>query len=342
MIKKIDDTNFYAIAVCSNPVRYHSRYRLFQDFRKHMADCGFKLLTVECAYGEREHELTSKNNPYDMQFRTRQELWHKENMINLGIQYLTQLDPNWKYIAWIDGDITFQRPDIAQETIHQLQHYDFVQLFSHVIDSGPRYEPVQQQNGFVWSYFHNNFEAPVGPGYTPKRNAFPELIQDTEVQNYYGAIVKGSFWHCGYAWAARREALEKLQLFDKAILGSADHHMAMALIGQAQRSIPRGVTYAYYNAVINWQDVAEQEIKRNIGYVPGTIFHHWHGNKVHRKYVDRWKILIDYKYDPMIDILREPSGLYRLNMHHGDRSRRLRDHIRHYFRQRNEDSVDLF
>jgi hypothetical protein len=333
MIKPIDATRFFVIAICSNPVRYHSRYRLYKEFQKHMRDVGATLVTVECAYGRRPFELTQAGDEFDVQVRTNAELWHKENMINIGIQHIGKLDPKWKYVAWVDADVHFQRHDIVQETVHQLQHYDFVQMFSHVTDLGPRHEPIQQQNGFVWSYFENGFEAPIGPGYNPR--GFDNY------GGYYG-IKSGSFWHPGYAWAARREALEKVQLFDKAILGSADHHMAMGLIGQAYRSVPKTVTDAYRQAVLTWEKITEQEIKRNIGYVSGLITHYWHGNKKNRKYVDRWQILSNYQFDPTTDIARDPQGLYRLNMHDGMRSIKLRDHIRAYFRSRNEDSIDLF
>ncbi len=333
MLKPIDTTKFYAIAMCSNPVRYHSRYRLYKQFKKHMEDCGFTLITVEIAYGRRPFELTQSDDPFDLQLRTDQELWHKENGISLGIQHITRLDPDWQYVAWIDGDICFQRPDIVQETVHQLQHYDIVQMFSHVTDLGPSHEPVKTQNGFVWSYFQNGYEAPVGPGYNPRGHDY--------YGGYYG-IQANSFWHPGYCWAATREAMERIQLFDKAILGSADHHMAMGLIGQAQRSVPFGVTPAYRDAVMNWEAIAVQRLRKNIGYVSGLITHYWHGNKQNRKYVDRWRVLIDNQYDPTTDISRDPQGLYRLNVHHGERSIKLRNHIRKYFRDRNEDSIDLF
>jgi hypothetical protein len=326
---------FYCIAVCSNPIRYHSRFRLYNEFKKHMKDVGAQLLTIECAYGRRGWVLTQRDDPMDLQLRTDQEMWHKENLVNLGIQYLCQLDPDWKYVGWIDADINFQRPDIIEETIHQLQHYDIVQMFSHVSDLGPQHEPLKTQNGFMWAYYHNNFNAPVGPGYTPNNN------ENGYYGGYYGAG-RHTFWHPGYAWAARREALDRITLFDKAILGSADHHMAMGLIGCAEHSIPKNVTPAYKQAVMNWQEIAEMRLRRNVGYVPGLITHYWHGNKKDRKYVGRWKILIDNKYDPNIDLSRDPQGLYRLNVHHGMRSIKLRDQIRRYFRQRHEDSIDLF
>ena len=41
---------------------------------------------------------------------------------------------DWKYGATIDADFHFTRHDWALETVHQLQHYDFVQLFSSYAD----------------------------------------------------------------------------------------------------------------------------------------------------------------------------------------------------------------
>jgi hypothetical protein len=323
---RIDVSKCYVVAICSNPIRYHSRYRLFKEFEKHMQDSGAKLLTVEVAYGDREFNLTQRNDPYDLQFRTREELWHKENLINLAIQHLCQFDPDWKYVLWVDGDVSFQRQDIIEETVHQLQHYDIVQMFSHVVDLGPSLEPLQLHNGFVWSYFQNDYKPPQGAG----------------TGGYYGyEVTKGKFWHPGYAWGARRDCLDKIQLYDKAILGSGDHHMALGLIGEAARSLPGGVTKAYKDSVLEWEAIAMSRVRKNIGYVPGMISHYWHGKKVNRKYQERWEILTRNKYDPAKDISRDQQGLYRLNVHLGNRQIHLRDDIRSYFRARQEDGIDV-
>lgn len=265
---------------------------------------------------------------YHIQLRTEHEIWHKENLINIGVQQLTQIDPEWQYVAWIDADVSFQRQDIILETAQQLQHFDIVQMFSHALDLGPDMSPVDSRkvvNGFMWSYNDNNRHFPKGAGYG----------------GYYGYNIKGNFWHPGYAWAMRRRAAEKVALYDKAILGSADHHMAMAMIGCAWKSLPEGVTKEYRDSIVDWENMVTERLRRNVGFVPGLLTHHWHGRKAQRKYVERWKILIDNKYNPHKDISRDPQGLYRLNYHNGDKSIRLRDDIRAYFRQRNEDSIDV-
>jgi hypothetical protein len=318
----IDTSRFYVISIVTNPIRYQRRWDLMKQFQRHMHDVGAKLITVEVAYGKREYQVTERDNPMHLQFRSQEELWHKENVINLAINYLCQLDPQWEYVAWVDSDIHFQRHDIIAETAHQLQHYDIVQMFSHAIDMGPQLQPFKIHNGFMWSYHQNNFCPPRGAG-----NG-----------GYYGAQ-QGAFWHPGFAWAARREALDKIQLLDKAILGAGDHHMALCLIGEGKRSLPGGITQGYKDMVLEWEQMAVTRLRKNVGYVDGSIIHYWHGSKKNRQYVDRWQILIDNKYDPNKDLSRDPQGMYRLNIHHGDRSIKIRDLIRGYFRQRNEDCI---
>lgn len=135
------------ITVISNPVRWRSRYDLYRAFAKHMDDSGVRLTTVELAYGDRPFEITECDTASHVQFRTRSELWHKENLINLGI---SRLPADWKYVAWIDADIQFARMDWAQETLHQLQHYALVQPWSHAQDLGPKHEPMDRHSSFCY------------------------------------------------------------------------------------------------------------------------------------------------------------------------------------------------
>lgn len=142
----------------------------------------------------------------------------------------------------------------------------------------------------------------------------------------------------GFAWSARREAIDMVGgLIDWAILGAADHHMAMALIGKIEKSMYKGLHPNYIIKCLQWQNRCEKYIRRDIGFVAGTIFHHWHGKKKDRKYTERWKIVADNKFDPNSDLLRDWQGLYQLDPERII----LRDQIRKYFRNRNEDSIDL-
>ena len=72
--------------------------------------------------------------------RSRHELWHKENIINLTVA--AKVPPEAQYIGYLDGDITMSRHDWALEALHQLQHYDAVQLFNTFSDVDTRHRPL--------------------------------------------------------------------------------------------------------------------------------------------------------------------------------------------------------
>jgi hypothetical protein len=65
-----------------------------------------------------------------------------------------------------------------------------------------------------------------------------------------------------------------------------------------------------------------------------VIRHYWHGTKENRKYTDRWKILIKYKYDPYKHITFDEKGILIPSK---ECPRGLIDEILQYFQERLED-----
>lgn len=298
------------IAIVSNPANFKRRYTLFEGFCNRMKQLeNIRLTTIELQQGSRPFSTNAT-----IKLRSKHELWHKENLINIAIQ---QLCSDWQYVAWIDADIEFINPNWVEQTLHELQTYDIVQLFSHAIDLGPKYETLQVHLGFV--YLYNN-DVPLN-NYRPNK-------KQPQYKN----------GHSGYAWAITKEAYNAIGgLIDFAILGSADAHMAMAFIGDVEISLNSKLHKNYKDLVLTFQDRCEKHIKRNIGYVPGTIYHFHHGSKKCRRYSERYNILFNNNFDPLKDIKKDHQGLWQLE----DNKLKLRDDIRKYFRQRNEDSVDV-
>jgi len=83
--------NFYVITTVSNPNRYERRYDLYKRFEEMCRQAEVKLITVEQAFGLRQYMVTKPNDPMHVQVRTVEELWHKENMINIGIKRATEM-----------------------------------------------------------------------------------------------------------------------------------------------------------------------------------------------------------------------------------------------------------
>ena len=317
------------ITVISNPVRYKSRYDLYRKFERSMLEAGATLITVEQAFGERPFEVTERDNINHVQVRGEDELWLKENLLNVGINYAAQIYPDFRYLAWIDADVQPMTGSVRlwlEETVQQLQHYHVVQMFETAFDLDPNHKVIgEAQESFMSRYIKTGYQL-------PKRGGFWG-------DGYYSK----EFGHPGFAWAATRASLDSMSspmggpLIDFAVLGAGDRHMCLGLVGCMDQTFEH-LNQEYRNALMQWQVRCERWIKRDVGVVKGSIFHWWHGSKKDRGYTNRWKILKDNAFDPLLDLTRDAQGMYRLETW-DDRQIKLRDQIRSYFRSRNEDDI---
>ncbi len=278
-----------------------------------MEKAGLNVWTCEAVQGDRPFAVTEAGDPRVLQLRTIHQLWLKENMINLMVQ---KLPWDWEYVAWIDCDVEFVNAEGPNawyyQTVDLLQNYEIVQLFQNAIDLGPNGEVLKTHTGFVANYVN---QAAKKPGYTD--------------------------WHPGFGWAANRSVWDAMGgLPDFCILGSADRSAAYSWIGCVGDSVDKDIQSPYLDALKVYQARCERFVRRDIGYLPGTILHHFHGAKKNRRYADRWKILTSTHFDPNKHIKRDYQGLWQLSDLGDVNSIRLRDQIRQYFLQRNEDSID--
>lgn len=306
----VNDSTLHVVSVISNPIRFHSRFRLYRAFAAEMlATPNVAFYTVEIAQGDHHFEVTEKGNPRHLQLRTPHELWSKESMVNIGVRHL--LPHDWRYISWTDADISFQNPTWARDTITQLQRRHVVQSWSECVDLGPKGNALQ---------VHKSFASRVNGGHPLQLNPNDPYV----------------FGHMGYSTACTREFWENVGgLIDWAILGAGDSHMAYATINRVDYSVDGRATDAYKKAARDWQFNAYRMTNGHWGYVPGLILHKWHGKKKTRAYRERWQILIDHKFDPIRDLKRDNQGLYQLvGKPH------LAEDVRRYFESRLEDSTD--
>ncbi len=296
-------SNIFVILPYFNFCKSNKRTKLFLEFiDRYYNTEGIVLVVVEGKmYGE-EFQLP-KNLKVKMHlgFSFHNYLWCKENLINLAVKYLPS---SWNYIAWIDADITFLNPKWVEMTYRTLQDYDVIQLYDHCLNLGPCGEIIKTDKSF---------------GYMNKIGK-----QWTQSHKY-------GFFHPGYAWACTKDAYEKMGgLIEFGILGSGDHHMALALINKVRMSHPHNISESYINCL------TEFEIKcrgLKLGYVEGTLVHHWHGSIKNRKYVERWQILTQNNYNPRKDITKNGIGV----LCYTENGMRFNQLIKEYFESRNED-----
>jgi hypothetical protein len=303
---------------------------LYRKFRDHIVrDLGLKLLTVEAAFGDRDHQLTADGlqhtvvfgeNTIDVRVRSTTQNWLKENLWNIGARHLPQ---DCTYVLFSDADIRFHNPHIATEIVHALQDYKIVQPFETAADLGPDGEIFDVHRSFGYCHARGWTWRPVADGYGGYTSKKP-------VEHAFG-----NPWHPGFCLAMRRDLLDTLPILETGILGAGDHHMCGALIGKAALTLPKGINKNYKKQVLDWQDIASRVIAGNFGYVPGSISHSYHGTKQNRRYVSRWDILVTHDFDPTRDCRRNSYGVLELR---DTVSPGLRDDIRRYFAARDEDA----
>jgi hypothetical protein len=296
------DKILHVIMVVSNPCLYMRRYQLARQFILRMEkEKNIKLYIVELCYGDQTFILTQKNNPTHIQLRTKIPIWHKENMINVGVR---MLPPSWKAMAWIDADIEFESSTWALDTLKILNGYaDIVQLFSHAVDMDKN---------------ESAMHIATSAGYQYEKGS----------TNRIGI----NYWHPGYAWACTRKAYEKMGgLYENAILGSGDNIMLFSLVGNVEKALNESNHVSYKKDAIMFQERVRQ---MRFSYVPGVIRHYYHGTKANRRYRERWQILIDHQYDPFLHLHKQKNGLL---VPSEECPPKLLEDIMQYFKDRNED-----
>jgi hypothetical protein len=308
--------HLYVIATVFNPAGFKKRYDLYYQFEKHMKDYGINLVTIECIYDhETEYAVTKEDNPLHIRVKTTSPLWHKENLINIAV---SKLPSDWKYVLWIDADIEFLENDWPSRVIESFSKYDIIQVFKYAHFLGPDNKVLETHFSFTYS-----------------------IANDLPISKKHYSMF---YPHPGYAWGMTRKAYENLNgLIDYAILGSGDCHMAFALINRVEDSFcfpHKEFNENYLNKLKEWQKIAyTYTINNKVGFSDCTIKHYFHGYREDRKYVQRMRILTENNFNPYLDIIYDSNGIIQLN-EDNKYTHIMKEQIRNYFTQRNEDKVD--
>lgn len=297
----------HVITVISNPCEYKIRWNLMNEFIQRMEHThGIILYVIEMAYNNQLYHVTNKNNDKHLQLRCNSILWHKENMINIGINKLFPKD--WKYMAWIDGDIEFLNKNWVDETLNKLKTFDIVQLFESCDDLDKNGTPMYIHKSFGSQWNSHNYEK-------IRKALKSELIMPE---------------HPGYAWACTKNFYNNIGIYDKSIIGYGDKIITYGIIGNNKLMYDKGLvnankeTFEYMNKFKNI----------NFGVISGKILHYYHGTKQNRQYLERWEIMLKNKFDPVLQLQYDEFGIL-IPTH--EMKKEFLNNILEYFLNRKED-----
>mmetsp|Transcript_8716 Transcript_8716/g.14117 ORF Transcript_8716/g.14117 Transcript_8716/m.14117 type:complete len:373 (+) Transcript_8716:301-1419(+) len=281
-----------------NPAKFQSRYDNFVKFRERSKAQGLWLLVVEMAFGEHEFELEHGIHADGLiQIRGDETsvLWQKERLLNIGLGSLPR--GVCKSIVWPDAEVLFDNDDWVGETILALEKYPVIQPYEYA---------VRLRRGEVW-VDAKDLRPSLDKGEGIKtRGIAKSMFRKKRTRAILNSQRKHGY--TGFAWAARRQALEDFGgFYDKNIVGGADGLMAHAFFGNLRDKAY--IPYFYENRVIpqvyeDWSHEAFRVVQGDVGHVPGSVLHLWHGDKKDRQYVDRHKLLLEAGFDPSVDLDR--------------------------------------
>lgn len=291
----------YVITPIFNPEGSEIRYKLYRDFKAYMATfSNVVLITIELAQGDKPFVVTTPYDPWNIQVRSNDVLWWKENLINVALKWLYERIGSGK-VAWIDGDMVFTNEKWVDDTLRLLNDYKFVQMFDTCDSLGPDNEVIQSGNSFVYRWIHG-IDSPKNRG------------------------------RSGGAWASCLDVLESIGwLIDWDVVGASDWYTVFGLTNQACQTV---TPCRAKNE--RWMERVREIVNGNIYYVDGTLVHFFHGWPSDRGYGTRGRILIDNEFDPDSDIGYLPNGL----LHFTSDKPQLRFDLIEHFKSKNTHGAD--
>ena len=256
----------------------NSPYRLkafntFYDSIKHL-----NHRIIECIIGDAKSQLP--DSKYIKKIHTESLLWHKEALLN---KLVTELPSKFKYVFWVDADVLFTNLNWMVEGVEQLKTCQILQPFKYCVHlEKDQLKPAfklpynaiypNQENSMVWRSFCSNLFI------------FLDIVSEENYNNH---------GHVGFAWGARRELLEKVPLYDRALIGGADHIIAHALVdSELHPCIKKAfIDKDMIAEIAQWTTKFNIAVggRNNVGYVNGDLHHIWHGDINKRDYLNRIK-----------------------------------------------------
>jgi len=288
------------------------RLRAFDKFYNSIKHLNHKI--IECIIGDGKPQLSLYNDPAIEVVSTQNTLWHKEALLN---KIIAGLPKEIKYVFWVDADVIFTNLDWLVQGVQVLQKENIVQPFEYCVHlkqdiDAPTYSDAKA----------------IG---TPNPNAVSENVWRSFSANYsdksmyYDSDNYNAHGHVGFAWGARKEILQAVPLYDKALVGGADHIIAHAAANQVPCSCITKSFTDNIDEVNEWSSRFAYVVNGRLGYVKGNLFHIWHGELKDRQYLKR---IQDFTAQSKEITKKDENGLYVTN------DGREHPYVKDYFKQR--------
>lgn len=304
------DSEAVIIACYFNPQNNPYRLLAFNKFYDSIKHLNHRI--VECVIGDAEPNLPL--TPSITRVYTKDLLWHKESLLN-GI--IKTLPKKFKYVFWLDTDVLFTNKDWLVQGVEELKYNNIIQPFEYC---------VHLNEGEVSPSFNINEEKLFASEPSKRHpNIWRSFCANNKTNDLSGDINYDKHGHVGFAWGAKRSVLDIMPLYDKALIGGADHIIAHAAAGQINHSCLQKSFTEDIDAINDWSEDFEKLINGKISYVKGDLYHIWHGDISKRQYLKR---IQDFTPKAKKITKKDVNGLFVADELEGDK------YVDEYFEQR--------
>lgn len=286
----------WAITSYYNPFRGLRRYANYRAFRRNLA---IPLVTVEWSH-EADFQLNQDDAEVLVQVSGGSLMWQKECLLNIALDYLPHES---RYVAWLDCDIIIDDPEWPQKTIGLLATHGLVQLFEEVrhlpvcdtqrIDEkmARQQQPIHTQQGLV----------------AQLKRGMPFYEENAEP-----GIPKKVIGSLGLGYAAHAEWLREARFYDAGIVGGGDRMFIAPLLDRLEECFrERPATPAHRRHYFGWLHRARGVLPMPHTFLPGKIYHLYHGELRNRNYQLRSAILTESGFDPELHIVKTPQRVWQ-------------------------------
>jgi hypothetical protein len=304
-------SDFWAVTTYFNPAGYERRRLNYGLFRKHLKP---PLLTVELAF-DGDFELGPGDAEILVRLSGGDVMWQKERLLNIAVE---KLPPSCAKVAWLDCDVVFEDDDWVARATEQLEEFPLVQPFSHVHLMPPDWSPGRRPPA--------DCEVVRSPAFL--------LAGGMLLSECFGPPSFNIGAAPGYAWAARRDVFDAVDLYDACIVGGGDSCIVRAAYGRFDDAVHQQLMNLRRRShFLEWATLFHDVVRGQVTYVDGALRHLWHGSRADRRYKERLERLETYAFDPWADIAAGDKGAWRWSSAKPE----MHDYVRSYFASRRED-----
>lgn len=268
-------------------------FNIWYDSIKHM---NHKI--IECVIGDSKPQL--KENENIERIYTESLLWHKETLLN---KIISELPKKYKYIFWIDADVIFTNKNWLVDSVREFEKgANILQPFDWCV----HLDKDQLKPEFDLEFAKAMYDE--GILVKKSRRIWRSFMSNCVINKQYACSENyDTHGHVGFAWAARREVLDSVPLYDKALIGGGDHIIAHAAARQiGHKCITKSFTDDI-DDVLDWSKKFDVVVKGKVAYAKGDLFHIWHGDIDKRDYFNR---IVNFTSKAKEITLKDKNGMY--------------------------------